>query len=181
LCLVPQLWQWHTVYGRWLLVPQGPAFMSFPPRYILNVLFSDCHGWFLWTPLTLVGTVGLLWYVGGNYVLIAPLLVTEALEVAVIGSMPTNWHCMDSFGIRSLTSLCPIVGIGVMVLLYETRSARRVLLTSVCTLCVAYTVLFAIQFRLNLIPRQAHVGIDGLVYGKARLLRVLLHAKGGRI
>src|SRR3974377_1275334 len=52
LFLFPQLWQWHTLYGRWLLVPQGPAFVSFPPRYVLNVLFSDLHGWFLWTPLT---------------------------------------------------------------------------------------------------------------------------------
>jgi hypothetical protein len=178
LFLVPQLWQWHTLYGHWLLVPQGAGFVSLPPRFILDVLFSDFHGWFLWTPLTLIGILGLISRLRERYTLIVPLLLTVALEVAVVGSMPTNWHCNDSFGIRALTSVVPIVGLGVMLILNDARPPRRALLAALCIICVAYTTLFAVQFRLDLVPRQSPVGFDGLVSGKYRLISAFLRAKG---
>ncbi|MBZ5636267.1 MAG: hypothetical protein LAO55_24320 [Acidobacteriia bacterium] len=163
MCWIPQITQWKILYGKYITIPQGPGFLEFPPRFILNVLFSTNHGWFLWTPITLIGIVGLLY---GTYRTSAargyhywPWIVVVFLEVAVIGSMPYNWNGMDSFSVRSLTSCVPLVTFGIAVLLRYFRPLPRRLLYGAIVLCMAYSTIFAAQYRLDRIrptnPGQA--------------------------
>ena len=133
--------------------------MEFPPRFILNVLFSTEHGWFLWTPITLIGVSGLVYgsfaAVRGTRNLYWPWLVVILLEVAVIGSMPYNWHCMDSFSIRSLTSCVPLVAFGIAVLLQKLQICFQAGSLWCYGVLYGFTqTIFAAQFRLDLIPRQ---------------------------
>ena len=175
---VPQFLEWKAIYGRFLLIPQGSGFLQFPPRYVLEVLFSTNHGWFLWTPLTLIGVAGLLYgavRLSREYV---PWLVVIALEVAVIGSMPTNWNCRDSFSIRSLTSCVPLVAVG-FALLFKKRQLR-VPVALAAIVCAVFSTLFAVQFRLDLIPRQSALSWEQVFAGKARLMMSPLGVLRGR-
>ena len=90
-----------------LHIPQGKDFLHFPPQYMHLVLFSTNHGWFIWTPITALGVLGLFYGARKSAAFYWPCLLVNFLEVAVMGSMPTNWHNSESFGIRSLTSCVP--------------------------------------------------------------------------
>jgi hypothetical protein len=59
--VLPQFLEWHAIYGRYLVIQQGPDFLQFPPRYTLNVLFSSRHGWFVWTPVFGLCVAGLIY------------------------------------------------------------------------------------------------------------------------
>lgn len=181
---IPQIAQWRIIYGKFLTIPQGSGFLEFPPRFILGVLFSTNHGWFVWTPITLIGIVGLFYGTyrasGGSANYYWPWIVVAFLEVAVVGSMPGNWNCMDSFSIRSLTSCLPLVALGVAVLLRCLRPQFRMALSVAIVFCMAYSTIFAAQFRLDLIPRNGTLTMSQLlwdkVFFKAAYRRV--HSKG---
>jgi hypothetical protein len=157
--------------------------MEFPPRFILNVLFSTEHGWFLWTPITLIGVSGLVYgsftAVRGTRNLYRPWLAVILLEVAVIGSMPYNWQSMDSFSIRSLTSCVPLVAFGIAVLLQNSKSLFRRVLYGVMAFCVVYTTIFAAQFRLDLIPRQGTLTMSELFRDKVFFLSAYRRVHSG--
>ncbi|MBV9084655.1 MAG: hypothetical protein JOZ62_18420 [Acidobacteriaceae bacterium] len=166
---IPQFLEWKAIYGKYLLIPEGPGFLQFPPRYILKVLFSTNHGWFLWTPVTLLGVCGLIYAavrISREYIV---WLLVIALEVAVIGSMPTNWNCNDSFSIRSLTSCVPLVAIGLAFLLRVPAITKP--LVAAIVVCAVFSTLFAIQFRLDLIPRQSELSWSQVFTDKLVLLK----------
>jgi hypothetical protein len=170
LCWVPQIAQWKEIYGRYLTIPQGPGFLEFPPRFMALVLLSSNHGWFIWTPITIVGLAGLLAGASKNAALYGPWIAVIVLEVGVMGSMPTNWNCDDSFGIRSLTSCIPSIAWGTAVLISRAnRRAVKLLLGGFIGVCVVYTTLFAVQFRLGLIPRGGPLTMSELLWDKLSL------------
>jgi len=87
------------------------ASLHFLPYYMHLVLFSTNHGWFVWTPITALGVLGLFYGARKATAFYRPCILVIFLEVAVMGSMPTNWHNSESFGIRSLTSCVPLIGL----------------------------------------------------------------------
>jgi hypothetical protein len=173
LCWVPQLLEWKYIFGSFLVIPQGRDFFEFPPPFVLQVLFSSRSGWFLWTPLTLLGFCGLIfgaWKLPRTYV---PWIVVIALEIGLTASLPTTWHGGDSFSSRYLTSCAPLVCFGAVTLLYASgRIMRRILLAAV-TACCLFTILFAIQFRLDLIPRDDRLTPAECFTDKIQLREVL--------
>jgi hypothetical protein len=173
-CWIPQIVQWKVVYGKFVTMPYGPGFSEFPPRHALDVLFSSNHGWFVWTPAALLGVIGLataarqLW----------PWLLVIAAEVGVLGSLPKFWNCTDSFGMRSLTSCVPLLALGIAVLWMKTRTGRgRAALAGIMAVCGVYTVLFAVQFRLDLIPHDGDLTVSQLLWDKVFLRRAYLRKK----
>ena len=172
-CWIPQLLEWKSIYGHYLTVPQGGGFLEFPPRFVPQVLFSSQHGWFLWTPIALLGVAGLVAGLRRLPQLFAPWLVVIACEVLLMGAMPTNWSGTDSFGQRSLTSLVPLLALGTANLLWSTRGAGRAVIASSMAACAAFTLAFAAQFRLNLIPRDGRLTAAELFADKLQLRRAL--------
>ena len=51
---------WKILFDRFVLIPQGRGFLDFSSANWANTLFSADHGLFNWTPLMLVGFVGLV-------------------------------------------------------------------------------------------------------------------------
>jgi hypothetical protein len=166
LSLIPQIVEWKAIYGKYLTIPQGQGFLQFPPRFILNVLFSTQHGWFIWTPITLVCVVGLLLGCFRFMDYLVPWVLVLFAEIAIIGAQPTNWHCKESFGIRSLTCSLPIAAIGLAVLFWLLPKKAIPAFGSVILLCGLYTVLFAAQYRLDLLPRNDRLVAAELIRDK---------------
>jgi hypothetical protein len=118
---VPQAVQWHQIYGVWLTLPQGGAFFHFPPAHVIDVLFSSRNGWFVWTPITFLAVLGMGLLARSRPVLGISLFASVAAEVALVGSVVT-WHS-NWFGQRYLTSLVPLVGVGLMALAQRAAAA----------------------------------------------------------
>ena len=119
LVLLPQLLEWREVYGVWLTIPQGEGFLQFPPAFTLKVLFSSQNGWFVWTPVTAIGVVGLLVGLRRCPMLFSGLLVALIAEIVLVGGVRT-WHG-HWFGLRYLTSLAALVAAGIFCLACSVR------------------------------------------------------------
>jgi hypothetical protein len=173
LTILPQLAQWKAIYGRYLLIPQGNDFLEFPPRFIPQVLLSSRHGWFIWTPACLLCVAGLLWGCFERSEIFLPWTVALAAEVAVIGSMPGNWWNRQSFGIRSLTCTLVICAMGLSYLLMRSIPSWRKALWGALAAAAAYSAVFTVQYRLDLVPREDYLTFSELVSDKLALRRAL--------
>jgi hypothetical protein len=177
-CLVPQFIQWKVIYGRYLLNPQGDHIFQFPPRSIALVLLSTWHGWLIWTPAIALCLAGLLWGCFEKRHLFLPWTIVLGLEIAVIGSLPTRqpgggpyWSLGISFGIRTLTCMLPIAAMGLSYLLLRTAPAWRGVLWGALAVATAYTVVFAVQYRLDLVPDDDYLTFSELITDKIALRR----------
>ncbi len=171
-CWIPQIVEWKVIYGKYVTIPQGGGFISFPPVYIPSVLFSSRNGWLTWTPLVALGLAGLLLGAVRSYRLFVPWLFVIGLEVSVIGAMQT-WHGFDSFGSRYLIVNSSLIGMGLLTLVLSTGSRPRAALWTLATACCVFTCLFAIQFRLDLIPSNETLSSPEIFSDKLALVRLL--------
>lgn len=58
LFLVPQLLAFKLIFGTIYTIPQGNSFITFIPKWIIEVLFSANHGLFHWHPVLILGLIG---------------------------------------------------------------------------------------------------------------------------
>ena len=171
-CWIPQLIEWKVIYGKYVVNPhQGDVTFSFPPPYLWLVLLSSRNGWLLWTPLIGFGLAGLAFATVRSLRLFAPWIAVIVLELILIGSM-NEWHGGDSFSSRYMMSTTPIVAIGILALFSVLHRAGRTVLACAMGVCCVYTVLFAVQLRLWLIPSEETLTSKELLSDKLHILSV---------
>jgi hypothetical protein len=166
--LVPQFWQWQTVYGTWLTVPQGPQFVSWPPTKIAHVLFSSHNGLFFITPAIIAGVIGLLWGLIRERRLFSILLAAMALQVAMVGSLHDCWSGM-AFAMRLLINTLPLVAAGwLFIFLNAGRRWRNAVLGWIAAGSI-FTMLAAVQWRYEFVPRNKPLTFDEAFTDKLHL------------
>jgi hypothetical protein len=170
LCWWPQAMEWKAIYGKYVTIPQGGGIFSFPPAHMRQVLLSSQNGWFVWTPMTLLGAVGL--FVGASRAarVFAPWIVVLALQLAVVGSVPF-WSGVESFGARYMLSNTPLIALGLIAIFASSGAWLRRGLALACILCCVFTSIFAIQFRFSLVPQATTLTSSELLTDKLRLDR----------
>jgi len=175
-CWIPQMLEWKAIFGHYVTNPVGRipgAFFKFPPEHILQLLLSSHVGWFIWSPVTVLGVIGLFPGAFKATRIYLPWIVVLALEITVIGSV-TTWDGGDSFGARYLLSSTPLVAFGIMTLFALSAVWVRRSLAVACAACCVFTVLFAVQFRMDLVPKGdvtltfSELFTDKLRLGKVR-------------
>jgi len=169
---IPQMLEWRAIYGGYLLNPQRSDYFDFPPQHIDEVLFSSFHGWFIWTPITLVGIIGLL-FIGLRAMprLVGPILVALALEVGLIGSIRFSYHNDTSFSIRMLTTCSSLIAIGLLCLLRYRSTACRIIIGTVCGLCALHTSVLACQYFWGMGPLKGRLTVDEVIWDRIRPIR----------
>ena len=115
----PQMVAWKIIFGEWFTVPQE-GFATPSGFAALELLLSPLHGLLPWTPLAVLGMVGLLWLAWekrpwGTIVLVG--LAVFFLYNATLDS----WHGGGYFGLRRLTNAFPFFLLGVAALLDRVR------------------------------------------------------------
>lgn len=121
-----QLMAWQALYGKFWVSPyldRGYGFDFLHP-HVLGVLFSPNNGLFLWTPMALVGVVGLFFAKKYN------LLVLFAAQLYLVASWTTWWQGA-SFSGRMFISTLPVLAlglVGVFTFLWRKRWRMRELL-----------------------------------------------------
>jgi hypothetical protein len=169
IAVVPQVLEWQAIYGSYFTIPQGAGFISMPPAHALETLASSCNGWFTWTPITLLGVAGLLIGLRRSPVVLGSFLGTLALEVLLVGSLST-WHG-DSFAMRYLTPCVIFVAFGLVLLVWTLSTRSRLWLAVAATGCTIFTLLFAAQMRLDLIPAAERLSLQQMFSDKVHLGR----------
>jgi hypothetical protein len=119
----PQLLAWKLILGSWLAVPQGSAFATPQRSHLFEALFGSLYGIAWWTPAYFLGLLGGIWFALRRP---WPGIVLLAASVAYLlynVSLP-DWHGSGGFGMRRLTSLAPLLAVGLAMLLQRARTYR---------------------------------------------------------
>ncbi len=106
----PQLLVWYALYGSPWTSPYLTSSESFTlwPQHFFDVLLSPVNGLFLWTPITALAVVGLLFWKNPLRVWLLAIFVAE---VAIVGSWSIWWQGASYSG-RMLVSVLPVLSFG---------------------------------------------------------------------
>jgi hypothetical protein len=113
------LYTWNWMFGSPLVIPaeaRGHAGFLGPPVHLLKVLFSNERGLFVWSPLSLLATMGLVSLTRSHRQRSAVFLGMIALQALMNGGV-VDWWGGWSFGMRRMTELYPVFVIGLVVFL----------------------------------------------------------------
>jgi hypothetical protein len=146
----PQLLAYNALNGY-----PGPAEhvsrkMYWYSPHALQVLASPHHGLFFWTPLAVLGIVGL--FALRDRRVMACLLIMVASQVYVAGAVE-SWTVAGAFGQRRFVCLTAILMIGLGAVWNAAKPPRRGLMVIVA-LCVWWNVALMAQFGTRLMDRQ---------------------------
>jgi hypothetical protein len=121
---IPQLVEWHLVFGSITSLPQGPRFTRFEAPMIGEVLFAARNGWFSTTPLAYAGVIGLFCLPKRSRLIAIGLLAAVALQV-YLNSTVLDWWASASFGQRRLCSVTLPLVVGLGALLWRFGNLAR--------------------------------------------------------
>ena len=123
---LPQMLVWQVMYNSPLTIPQGDHWMEWNNPKIVQVLFSTNHGLFAWTPILILGVIGLLFFIKKDRWTASAMFLTFAAMV-FINSVPNDWWGGFAFGGRRFSSTFPILAVGLASLfkpIFERRFLR---------------------------------------------------------
>jgi len=105
----PQMIAWQILYGSFLTVPQGDAFVDWLHPDAMATLFSRGSGLIAWTPLCAVAIVGLCWWPRSNRACWIALAVAFVVQLYIDSVVPAaGW----SFGMRRMVNCTPLFAVG---------------------------------------------------------------------
>ena len=162
LLVVPQLFIYRMLHGTFGPTPFIIDKFASLPIHAGEVLFSGFHGLFSWSPITLIGVVGLLALAARNGRVALALTLVFVAQVAVIGSYDT-WSGGASFGARRFINCMPIFAMGLAALLDGLRPRAHRVAIGCIALLVLWNFGLAVQYGTGLIPRDEPVAMRTIV------------------
>lgn len=169
---IPQFLFWKVTSGAWITVPQGDQFIGFEHFGIPGVLFSSRSGLLIWTPVTAFAIYGWMRMRHGMHAIVfGSLLVLQLIAVGFV----LDWWAGNAFGARRLVGMVPAFSFGLAALIERSFHAKyHRIMVSVLSICTVWTLLFFLQYGLNLIPRDTYLSFDQVVVQKIRLPLIVL-------
>ena len=154
--IVPQVIVWKTIYDRlYIGVPLGADYMRWADPFVTETLFSSRHGLFSWSPILLLGAIGLIGFTRSRPRVGLPFL-GMLLLLTYMNSSVADWWGGGSFGARRFDSVLPILAIGLattVVWITETVRRRPAFVTGgLVAAFVLGNVLLMEQYRKGTIP-----------------------------
>jgi hypothetical protein len=102
---------WNAIYGEPFLVPQGDEWMTWTQPHLAEVLFSYPQGLLLNSPIVILGIGGSVLLASRDRVWGLGSLLAVAAAVYACAAC-RQWFGGESFGIRRLVSVLPVLSIG---------------------------------------------------------------------
>jgi hypothetical protein len=122
---VPQLVEWHVVFGSITELPQGARYTRLEAPMVGELLFAPRNGWFSTTPIAYAAVLGLLALPRRAAVVAAGLIAAVALQV-YLDSTILDWWGSAAFGQRRMCNATLPLVVGLAALLWRAgRLARR--------------------------------------------------------
>jgi hypothetical protein len=114
--LVPQLLEWHLVFGSITELPQGAKYTRLEAPMLGELLFSPRNGWFSTTPVAYAGVIGLCALPRRARLVAAGLVAAVAIQV-YLNSTILDWWGSAAFGQRRMcnVTLPLVVGLAALV------------------------------------------------------------------
>ncbi|MCC6630336.1 MAG: hypothetical protein IT340_23380 [Chloroflexi bacterium] len=142
---LPQMAAWQVLFGAPLAVPQGGAFFTWQEPHWLEVLLSPRNGLFTWTPVALLGIVGLALLLRHTPRWALVGLAAVALQVLVNGLL-LDWWAGAAFGARRFIGGAVFLALGLGWLAALLWPARRRLAIGLVAVLIALNGLLVAQY-----------------------------------
>lgn len=153
---IPYTFNW--MFGSPFSTAMGEGFVG-PPRFLWEILFSDHRGFFLWSPIALVGIAGLIVGLRRHRSINLTLLGVVVAQILINAGVET-WSGGESFGLRRLTELYPALALGAaQILTAGAPAVRRAAYASAVALGLYGVVLVfaALVFGYFTLPAAGYV------------------------
>jgi len=145
LAFLPQSIVWQRLYRHPLTIPQGSTFMHWTSPALWQVLVSDNHGLFSWTPILLLAVAGLVVLARRT----PDVALATGLFLAVswyVNAAVADWWAGEAFGARRFVGCFPVFVFGLAAVFDRWRDRPR-LIAGVSTAFVAATFLLLLQYQ----------------------------------
>ncbi|WP_156039822.1 hypothetical protein [Aureispira sp. CCB-QB1] len=151
---VPQLLYWKTVVGFYLMngyTTNGENFIFSQP-HIFEILLGYRKGWLVYSPVLLLGFVGLLVLLKKHKNLFGSLAIYIVINIYVVSC----WWCWSyggSFGMRALVEASVVLSIPLAALLQELSKSPLIshFLTIFITACLCLNMFQSYQYHHGII------------------------------
>ncbi len=166
LAFTPQFAVYKILNGNFLPAKDVTQKFTFDGAHLGEVLFSNLHGLFSWTPITLFAVLGLFLLSRRDRVLALAFVIAFAAELYLLGSFST-WFGGAAFGMRRFVNCTVLFVIG-LAMLIETLRARVPLpaLATIGALFILWNLFFIVQFATGMIPRAQPIEFSTLAYNQ---------------
>lgn len=161
----PQFVVYRTLHGSFSPAPFVVDKFQWLPVHAGEVLFSGFHGLFSWTPVTLLGVVGLLALARRDRGVALALALVFAVQVAVVGSYDTWWGGA-SFGARRFINCVPLFALGLAAAVDRMRPPGRRMTAVAVAVLVLWNFGLAVQYGTGMIPRDEPVSMRTIAYNQ---------------
>ena len=145
IAFAPQSIVWQRLYGHALTIPQGSSFMKWGSPALWQVLVSDNHGLFSWTPILLLAVVGVMLLVRADRQVGIPAAAFLIASWYVNASV-ADWWGGEAFGGRRFVACFPVFVLGAA-MVFERWKDRPRLLAGVTIAFVALNGLLLVQYQ----------------------------------
>ena len=126
LVFVPQLIEWHLVFGSITELPQGAKYTRLEAAMLGELLFAPRNGWFSTTPIAYAAVIGLFALPRRARLVAAGLVAAVAIQV-YLNSTIVDWWGSAAFGQRRMCNVTLPLVIGLASLVWRCgRLAHRV-------------------------------------------------------
>jgi hypothetical protein len=174
LATLPQLLAWKHLYGSFLTIPQGSAFVNHKLE-LFNFLFSGYHGLFIWHPMLLIALIGLILSCKKDkflfFILLTPLIVQ-----ILFNSNLSDWFGGGSFGSRRMIGSLFIFAYGFCYLLNLVLNKNikiyKFLTILILIIFSLWNFLLMISTARGIIPINAPVTIQEVYHAPLKLFNI---------
>jgi hypothetical protein len=126
ICLLPQLAYWKVTTGSFLFYSYGEETFDFAHPHVLEGLFGFRKGWFVYTPLALLGIIAVPLLLGDDRFRSYPLMLLRFLAPFVYITFSWDpWWYGGGFGSRPMIDTLPLLALPLAMLVRRahTRNA----------------------------------------------------------
>ena len=145
LAFAPQSIVWQVLYGHALTIPQGSAFMKWGSPALWQILVSDNHGLFSWTPVLLLAAAGVVVLVRTNRQVGIPA-AAFLLASWYVNASVADWWGGEAFGARRFVACFPVFVLGTA-MLFERWTDRPRVLAAIAIGFIALNGLLLVQYQ----------------------------------
>ena len=152
-CGMPQFLYWKILAGKWLVSDYGnPAEgLDLLTPHVLDVLFSFRKGWYLYTPIMLLATVGFVVLKRRKPELFYAILVFFILNLYLVSSWSCWWYA-TSFSCRALVQSSVVLLFPLAELInYAMKQKWRGVMYSILVLLVLLNLFQSWQYKEGII------------------------------
>jgi hypothetical protein len=149
LFFIPQMAYWHTITGKWFVYSYTESrFTNALRPQFGTVLFGARGGWYLYTPLMIIATGGLL-YLAYLRKLTAPAILLMMVLIVYINASWFNPSFSSSAGYRALVEWIPFMAIPLAFVIekFQKRTKWKRVLYVLLASFVVYNLLFSYKYN----------------------------------